>query len=593
MSKTKFYERNWSIIIAVGAAVLLCFGFSVFAYAYNDRIMPRVSIGPLPIGGMTRDDAFDRIVARIDELRNISVPVSADGKTASVSIDVFFDDNFPAVALERAWQVGRQDSFFDRWGDRIRSMLIGTRVSAPIRLDDNDISNILEEVADTLDEPRRDIRLRIENGRAELLRDAKSGQTIGRNELRSALIARAEGLDVSPIEVMLHEDPPKADPALANDALAAAERMMGYYITLTYEDYVFTISRAMIGTWIKSDYEGVRLVPALDDQKISAYVTTIAKSLNIAPVKAVIETQDGRVTRFTPPKPGRALEEEKTIEMVKNILNDRRDKQISGYETAVLPVRTARPSFGGISDLSGISELIGKATTPFTGSPRNRISNIKNGVKFLSGLIIENGQEFSTLKALGTIDNTTGYLPELVIKGDQTIPEFGGGLCQVSTTLFRAILDAGLPITARRNHSYRVSYYEFNGSGKRIGPGLDATIYEPDVDLKFLNDTGSAIMIFGYVEGDRATFELYGTSDGRKAEIKGPTLLTETSPGDPIYTETDTLAKGVKKQIETAHPGGSATATYIVTYPDGHVAEKKFDSWYRRWPARYLIGTAE
>lgn len=586
-------RHKWNLVVIAWLAILLCFGFGVFAYAYNDRVMPRVSVGSFHVGGMTRDDALEQIAQRMEELRNFPISVSADGKTASVSLDIFFDDNFPTAALEQAWQVGRQGSFFDRWGERVVSALVGTRISAPIRLDDEDISNILDEVADTIGEPRRDIRLKIESGRAELLLDTKAGQTIGRDELRAALISRAEELDSSPIKVVLHEDPPQADPALANDALAAAERMMGYSFTLTYEDYVFTISRATIGSWIRSDYDGARLIPVLDDQKISAYVTVIAKTLNIAPVKAVIETQEGRVTHFMPPKLGRALEEDKTIEIIKNTIIDRRDKQEAGYATEVLPVRITRPSFGNIGDLSGITELIGKATTPFTGSPRNRISNIKNGVKFLSGLIIENGQEFSTLKALGTIDNTTGYLPELVIKGDQTIPEFGGGLCQVSTTLFRAIINAGLPITARRNHSYRVSYYERDETGKFIGPGLDATIYDPDVDLRFVNDTGAAIMIFGYVEGDKATFELYGTSDGRKVEIKGPTLLTETSPGDPIYTETDTLAKGVKKQIETAHPGGSATATYIVTYSDGHVAEKKFDSWYRRWPARYLVGTAE
>ncbi|MBX4211787.1 MAG: VanW family protein [Candidatus Yanofskybacteria bacterium] len=270
----------------------------------------------------------------------------------------------------------------------------------------------------------------------------------------------------------------------------------------------------------------------------------------------------------------------------------RRTSPVAKAQELPLPIKISKPAFGEADNLSGITELIGKATTRFTGSPTNRISNIKNGVKFLTGLIVKPGEEFSTLQALGTIDNTTGYLPELVIKGDRTTPEFGGGLCQVSTTLFRAVMNAGLPVTARRNHSYRVAYYENDGAGRRIGPGLDATIYEPDPDFKFKNDTANPIVIIGTVEGDKVTFELFGTGDGRSSEIKGPTLLTEIPAGPPMYVETDTLAPGVVKQIETAHPGGTTTATYIITYADGQKVSQVFKSSYRRWPARYLVGAS-
>jgi len=238
----------------------------------------------------------------------------------------------------------------------------------------------------------------------------------------------------------------------------------------------------------------------------------------------------------------------------------------------------------------GIVELIGSAVTPFTSSPLNRIANIKNGAKFLTGILVKPGEEFSTLTALGRVDNTTGYLPELVIKGDRTVPEFGGGLCQVSTTLFRAVLNAGLPVLDRQNHSYRVSYYEKDGEGNRIGPGLDATIYSHKPDFRFLNDTGNSILIQGFVEGDRLTFELYGTRDGRTATVDGPKTLSSSAPGEPVYIETDALPEGETKQIERAHPGGSATATYRVRYPDGTAKEQVFKSYYRPWPEKYLIG---
>ncbi len=590
---TKRYHWKQRFIISAVSVLTACLAAGGFAFAYHDRIMPRVMVGSVPVGGMMRDQALERLSQRADELKKASLALSADGKTANIPLSIFFNESFPTTALDHAWRVGHEGSFVQRWRDRITVLVIGKRIAAPVRMNDPDLSNVLDEVADTLNEPRRDIRLHIEGGSVKLLQDTKPGQVVRRNEVRTVLLEHAQMLDLASATVALYDDPPQADPALADQALAAAKRMLVAPITLTYEDYVFTISRATIGSWIRSSYEGTRLVPELDKRAMSAYVTTLASRLNIAPIKAIIETQDGHVTRFIPPQPGRALEEEKTKELITETLTKRRNGPTASAVVIPLPVRIARLSLGLTGDLSGISELIGSATTSFAGSPRNRISNIKNGVKFLSGFVVESGQEFSTLGALGTVDNTTGYLPELVIKGDQTIPEFGGGLCQVSTTLFRAVLDAGLPVTVRRNHSYRVSYYEKDGMGAYIGPGLDATIYEPDVDLKFMNDTGSTLMIFGFVQGDKITFELYGTSDGRTSRVIGPKLLSETPPGEPIYTETDTLAKGVTKQIETPHPGGSATATYIVTHADGREAQQKFDSWYRRWPARYLVGTKE
>jgi vancomycin resistance protein YoaR len=153
------------------------------------------------------------------------------------------------------------------------------------------------------------------------------------------------------------------------------------------------------------------------------------------------------------------------------------------------------------------------------------------------------------------------------------------------------VLNAGLPVVARRNHSYRVSYYEKDGAGAFIGPGLDATIYEPDVDFKFRNDMATPVLIIGSVTGDKVTFEIYGTKDGRTSVVVGPKLLTEVPSGPAIYAETDALPKGMTRQVETPHPGGTAVATYTVTYKDGRKAMQTFNSRYRPWPAQYLVGT--
>ena len=98
--------------------------------------------------------------------------------------------------------------------------------------------------------------------------------------------------------------------------------------------------------------------------------------------------------------------------------------------------------------------------------------------------------------------------------GEHTLPEYGGGLCQVSTTAYRGVWEYGFPITGRRNHSFAVSYYAPHGT--------DATIYPPHTDMKFLNDSPGALLLQTYHENDRAYFIYYGTKDDRTAEVIGP-----------------------------------------------------------------------
>jgi vancomycin resistance protein YoaR len=242
-------------------------------------------------------------------------------------------------------------------------------------------------------------------------------------------------------------------------------------------------------------------------------------------------------------------------------------------------------SIGSTNDL-GITELIGRGQSNFKGSPTNRRINIANGAKILNGILIAPQEEFSTIKALGEIDGEHGFKQELVIKGNRTIPEYGGGLCQIGTTAFRVALRSGRPITQRRNHSYRVTYYE--------PAGMDATIYDPQPDFKFLNDTGKHILLTTRIEGDELIFDMYGTKDGRTIEISPdpPRIYNVKSAGTPRNIETTDLKPGEKKRVESAHAGADTYFKYTVTYPNGEVKETEFTSHYVSWPEVWLVGVA-
>lgn len=574
------------LILALG-------GFGGYSLAFSEKIFPNVYALGINLGGMTRQEALTAINARLNPFNASGLTVKANNTSYIILAEkIGFPENGEVYA-EAAWQTGRSQNTIKNLIDRIRLLFGSHNIPVGNLYDPQKVQVEVAETAEAVDKPVKDIGLVMNGTEITITTATRAGKVINQPEVTKVIGEKINRLDFSLLTVNTVDQYPTVTIANAERARTKATAMIAGALTLKNKNQNFTVTPEMIGTWIATKPNGQNLEVFLDKKKVAQYVESLANALNIEPQNSSLKVADGKVINFQRPENGRLLDQERTINDIINRVENR-PKGFAEDETVELVIREVQSSITSESEEDlGIKELIGKATTPFAGSPANRIANIKNGTKFLSGILIKPGEEFSTVTALGKIDNTTGYLPELVIKGDRTVPEFGGGLCQVSTTLFRAVLNAGLPITARQAHSYRVSYYEKDGDDNYIGPGLDATIYQPQPDLKFLNDTGNTILIWGYVKGDKVTFEIYGTKDGRQAEVIGPKKLSETPPGDPIYAETDSLPKGVTKQIETPHPGGTATATYRVTYSSGEVKEQIFKSSYRAWPARYLVGTKE
>lgn len=576
--------------IVIGAAVIL----PVVTYAgirgyYAGRILPGVSVGEVSVGRLKKDVAQEKLEARIAALANPGILVefqTGDGVRRE-PVPVTLSVDAEALANE-AYLVGRSGGFLGRLSALLGLIGEPTRLSVSPTLDRVPVEVVIEKLAPVVEAPGYDVRLHIQQGTVEVLTDTKSGYSLEREDLIETILFAARNLDEGPVEGRYREQVPVIDPSTAQAAKEEAERMIESF-TLVDRGERYTVSRATVGSWLTSVADQRALRVEIAPEALRSFIVTLSDDVNEPAQNLGVKVENGKVVEFIAPKPGRVVNTPELEKVLRDLLDARRRNEETAKELE-LPVKIAEAQVEGNATELGIEELIGRATTTFTGSPKNRIANIKNGVRFLTGIIVGPGEEFSTIQSLGTIDDTTGYLPELVIRGNRTLPEFGGGLCQVSTTLFRSVLNAGLPVTARRNHSYRVSYYEKDGDGKYIGPGLDATIYDPNPDFRFKNDTAHSILVTGYVIGDRITFELYGKKDGRTGTVTGPTLLSSSPPGEPIYIETDDLAPGEKKQIEKPHPGGSASATYVITYADGRTDETVFTSSYRPWPAQYLIG---
>lgn len=297
---------------------------------------------------------------------------------------------------------------------------------------------------------------------------------------------------------------------------------------------------------------------------IRSYVEDLARKVDRDPSDAKFKVENGKVITFMESQNGITLDVEKSVETIFSALES--NKELSN-QTITLPFESKKPNldYADVNNL-GVSSLLGEGTSNFVGSPKNRIYNIKVATERFNGVLIKPDEEFSFVKILGEVDAEHGYLPELVIKQGVTEPEFGGGICQVSTTTFRAAIYSGLEITARKNHAYPVSYYN--------PQGMDSTVYVPRPDLRFKNNTPGYILIQTKIEGTKLTFSFYGTDDGRKTTVDGPKILEKQPDGamkttftqhvfDKNGTEfiTDTFNSSYNSPYKYPHPGGPVLTT--------------------------------
>ncbi len=267
----------------------------------------------------------------------------------------------------------------------------------------------------------------------------------------------------------------------------------------------------------------------------AAVLEQVATEVNQAPRSAKMVVEEDWAKEFDPGQQGQGLD----LWQAKKLL-------LSKPATVDLPVYISSPAIT-LADTNnlGITELVAEGISDFSGSTKSRIHNVEVGASRFNGLIIKQGEEFSFNKYLGEVDGEHGFLPELVIKRTGVVPEFGGGLCQVSSTAFRAAMNAGLNITARRNHSFAVHYYAPQGS--------DATIYPGVQDLKFVNDTPSNILVQTRLDvpNKKLYFDYYGTKDSRVVQLDGPYQFDKKANGamKAVWTKKVTLNGQTTEQV--------------------------------------------
>lgn len=568
--------------------VLLLIFFSMLAHLawakkYESRIYPGISIGNISLGGLTEDEARQKIDAQAEILEKDGLNFELNGKKINIpkeaiadSID-FTQESFSInrnLTLKNAFDQGRDNDWltsFSRW---IFGDWKTLKLEAVYNISPEVITTVLKNNCSDQEISSENASLKLNNKEEIEVVPEKDG--LGLNyedaiEKSNHLLANLGNETIYLKTEVLNPETTTED---LNELLSEAEEIIQLApIKIKAKDYYSTVNKTLIISWIKTNQEGKI---DFDREKIKAFILKdLSSRFDQEAEEPRFKIVSGRMSFWQAGVEGRKINLEKSAEkIVQEILNDHK-KEID-LELEIIPVVSMEE--GDVV----IKELLGTGHSNFAGSSSSRKKNIAVGANAVQGLLIKPGEEFSLVKQLGDVSEESGYYPELVIKGNKTVREFGGGLCQVATTLFRSALATGLPITARQNHSYRVSYYE--------PAGTDAAVYIPNPDVRFVNDTKNYILIQSRISGNNIYFDFWGVKDGRVASSTEPTIYNIVKPAPKKTIVSQDLKPGETKCTESAHNGADAYFDYTVTYADGKVVTKRFKSHYVPWQAVCLVG---
>lgn len=565
--------------------LLTVYGILILAISYNiffaKRIIPGVSVAGIRVGGMT----FSQAKKTLEE----------NEKSISPDLKIKFEDKeFPVkgseVGLEYDWEnsvalafeVGRSGNFFVDSRDKFLGFFKNLNLPASYDFDDDSLGIKLSIIRGEVNVEPQKSGLHFVNGNLEAV-SSSSGRKIMEEDFYKKVMSVFGNLDFSDIEIPVTVVEPEISEKDAQLFLGVVKEIISEDLVLTFEDkkWVLGSNKILELVEINKDSKGGRATLNLNEASFENLSNELSLEINKFPRGQVISMDGDKVTEFKIVGEGKELDENKFREDLRvSIFDDRKP--------VALTVNIVTESKN--SDKYGIVALLGEGTSHFSGSSSGRIHNLILAAENTSGVLVPPGATYSMNDSVGPIDFQHGFQSAYIIKGGRTILGEGGGVCQTSTTLFRAVLNSGLPVVSRYPHAYRVGYYE-----QDMPVGFDAAIFQPSWDFKFKNDTSAYVLVQTYsnLQESTLTFKLYGTPDGRQVEISTPVVTDQSPPPESLYEDDPNLKKGVVQQVDFAAWGATSTFTRTVKKGNDVLFTDTFTSKYQPWRAVFRVGTKE
>jgi vancomycin resistance protein YoaR len=573
--------RLW-VLLGVGALVcLVVFAILIDSVRYYNKVHSGISVAGVDLGGMTKDEATTTIGHVVNLARGNAVELTLDGKTWTLlPADVGTTMDVTAV-VKAAMQVTRKSNFFVDIGTRWKLYFSHTQVPLTGSVDAAKLAAFVQGIATEVDVPPVNAGLTIKGGTIVEV-DSVDGEVVDQERLTKEVTARLLALlaDTLKVPIMTKAPDVKAEDNL--EAKQQAEIMISGDVTVTSGDQEWTITPDKIASYMgfkAEDKNGVAtLVPFMDAGKLKPLLDEIAPEVLQDPANASFAHDDTRVW-VVAGKDGKQLDREVTAEAITTATLK------SVARTAKVVLQTKEPALTSAKAKEmGIKEKLTSYTTKYVGEA-DRQTNVKKATEYATDVILAPGEEYNFDEQVGPRTPSRGFKEAKGITGPGKLEDvLGGGICQVSTTMFNAVAGgkAGLDITERWNHSIYISHYP---------KGRDATVTSGGKNLRFKNDMEHYVWITGESNGITTTISVWGTDQGRSTEWTVGEFYNIT---DKVTTSvTDTLLKAGQSSLVSTGQRGQYLKTKRVVTENGKVIHSF--TWTNMWPMypdKIAVGTA-
>ena len=582
------------IIAALISGVVLFFivivaGTLGYQLLYAGRIFPGVSVAGVDLSGLSPSDAAVKLS------QTLSYPISGkilfrDGEKAWVAspaeLGMVFD---PSSSAATAYSLGRSGGLFGALSGQIRAGGFGIQVAPVIIFDQRVAYQYLSQISTQINQSVVEASLSLD-GTNVVAQPGQVGRELKVDATLVYLGAQLQTFSDGEVPLVIQELQPEILDVAAQADMA--RQILSQPLTIAIPNaatndpgpYVYNVQILANLLGVQRVQNGVQVV--LNTTGLRDLLAPVKQQVDrsASDAKFIFNDETKQLDLMEDSKVGRAMDMDASIKAINDAL-------LRGEHTVPLAIAETQPQVPGnaTGQQLGITELLWAETSYFYGSSDARIQNIKAAAERFHGVLVAPGEVFSMGETMGDVSLESGFAEALIIYGGRTIKGVGGGVCQVSTTLFRGVFNAGFPIVERYPHAYRVSYYEMIGSGavdQRLA-GLDATVYFPLVDFKFKNDSPYWILMETYLNesGRSLTWKFYSTKDGRSVtwDTTGPTNVV--SAPSPLYEENPELKKNQMKQVDYAANGADVTVTRTV-WKDGVVYfQDQVTTHYQPWQA--------
>jgi len=587
-------------ILFIGIILVWTVGYQL---AFAGRIFPGVSVAGVDLSGLSPNDAALKLSQTLSYPNNGKVLFRDADKVwvaSPAELGMVFDPSASAVA---AYEHGRSGGLFGALAGQVGAVGLGADVSPVVIFDQRVAYNYLQNIASQVNQPVVEASLRLE-GTNVAASPGQLGRLVNLDATLIYLGAQLQSFRDGEVPLVIAEAAPKL--LDVSSQAEAARGIISQPLTITVPNY----RQGDPGPWtydipVVANMLGVNVVEVGGAAQMQVGLNPTALRQTLSELKIYVDRQStnarftfndetGQIESIASSSGGRVMDVEASITAINDAL-------LRGEHTVNLSVSETQPAVADTAtgaDL-GITQQITAYTTYFYGSSNERIQNIIAATEQFHGVLVAPGETFSMGNTLGDVSLENGFAEALIIYGGRTIKGVGGGVCQVSTTLFRSVFFAGFPVIERYSHAYRVSYYEKDISNN-VDPnlaGLDATVYFPLVDFKFKNDTPYWLLMETYVnvETRTLTWKLYSTSDGRSVtwDTTGPSNVVPAPA--PLFEENSELNKNQIHQVDYAAQGADVNVTRTV-WRDGQIYfSDQFQTHYQPWQAvcEYGPGTED